>query len=543
VNHDTAAEGEPTTILVIDDNPATRYVIGTWLRRAGHTVLEAEDGTSGLAQLSGADGTPVPDLAIVDVRLPDMSGFEVCERIKGDPAHASLPVVHVSASAIAVRDRTQGLDRGADAYLTEPIDSGELLATVAAVLRYARARRRAERLAARVGVLNRATLAVYAATNGDSFALAAVDGAARLLDSAAAVAAEGPEGTVLLAQATGPGAAPRVTTARRGLLERLAAGVLGARPGAAVRTVPHEEWKAAVSGTGSGEEVLGGDVALAVARAKNGRPPLCLAVRADAVTGDEDRELLTQLASTGALALESLRTYSEEHSLALTLQRTFLPGRLPQPPGTELAVRYLPAASGSEIGGDFYEALETDAGLLLAVGDVAGHSLPAAVVMGELRHALRAYAVEGHTPDGVLLRLDALMSRLHPALTATLCLVLVEPGGRRLWVANAGHMPPLLRAPDGTTGYLAEHGPLLGVGAGLPHPPPTPHEIAPGSILVLFTDGLIEVPGTDLSVSLERLRIAVGEGPAALEELHEHLLDVFGAGAGDDVAILSVRLA
>jgi CheY-like chemotaxis protein len=543
VNHDTAAEGEPTTILVIDDNPATRYVIGTWLRRAGHTVLEAEDGTSGLAQLSGADGTPVPDLAIVDVRLPDMSGFEVCERIKGDPAHASLPVVHVSASAIAVRDRTQGLDRGADAYLTEPIDSGELLATVAAVLRYARARRRAERLAARVGVLNRATLAVYAATNGDSFALAAVDGAARLLDSAAAVAAEGPEGTVLLAQATGPGAAPRVTTARRGLLERLAAGVPGARPGAAVRTVPHEEWKAAVSGTGSGEEVLGGDVALAVARAKNGRPPLCLAVRADAVTGDEDRELLTQLASTGALALESLRTYSEEHSLALTLQRTFLPGRLPQPPGTELAVRYLPAASGSEIGGDFYEALETDAGLLLAVGDVAGHSLPAAVVMGELRHALRAYAVEGHTPDGVLLRLDALMSRLHPALTATLCLVLVEPGGRRLWVANAGHMPPLLRAPDGTTGYLAEHGPLLGVGAGLPHPPPTPHEIAPGSILVLFTDGLIEVPGTDLSVSLERLRIAVGEGPAALEELHEHLLDVFGAGAGDDVAILSVRLA
>jgi hypothetical protein len=193
-------------------------------------------------------------------------------------------------------------------------------------------------------------------------------------------------------------------------------------------------------------------------------------------------ELLAEIEETnrGVVAL-----YSEEHQLALTLQRTFLPQTLPRLPGVELAVRYLPAAGETEIGGDFYEAVDTPAGLLPAVGDVMGHSLQAAVVMGELRHALRAYAAEDHPPHVLLERLDALLSRHRPGWTATVCIALVEPGGARLQIANAGHPLPLLRTAPGQAVYVEEHGPLLGLG--LPQPTGTSHRAAPGSSLLMVS--------------------------------------------------------
>ena len=110
--------GAPATILVVDDSPTKRYLLVSWLTRAGFTVREAENGTEALARV-GVD--PV-DLVVLDVRLPDLSGFEVCERIKAD--HPAIPVIHVSAHAVDVVDRTQGLTRGADAYLAEPIEPG-----------------------------------------------------------------------------------------------------------------------------------------------------------------------------------------------------------------------------------------------------------------------------------------------------------------------------------------------------------------------------------------------------------------------------------
>lgn len=199
------------TVLVLDDNETNRYIVGSWLRRAGHTVVEAADGTEGLALLAAAPDGELPELAVVDVKLPDMSGFEVCEQIKADPRTASLPVIHVSATAIELSDRTQGLHRGADAYLTEPIAPDELLATVTAALRYARARRRAERLATRVAALNSSTLAVYAAKDGETFTAAAAAGAAALMESAAVAVGLSPDNhTLHLA------AAPRSTPAGNG---------------------------------------------------------------------------------------------------------------------------------------------------------------------------------------------------------------------------------------------------------------------------------------------------------------------------------------
>lgn len=248
-------------------------------------------------------------------------------------------------------------------------------------------------------------------------------------------------------------------------------------------------------------------------------------------------ELTAELEETnrGVVAL-----YGEEHQFALTLQRTFLPEHLPDVPGARLAVRYLPAAAEKEIGGDFYEAVITPAGLLLAVGDVVGHSLQAAIVMGELRHALRAYAAEAHPPHVLLERLDHLLGLHHRGWTATVCVVLVEPGHARIHVANAGHLPPLLISPDGEAGFLSEHGPLLGIG--LPQPPATVHDTTSGSRLLMISDGLIETRDTHLSDRLNALRLAALAGPTDPEDLCDSLLAAFGAEQEDDTIVFAACL-
>ncbi|MFJ2633290.1 PP2C family protein-serine/threonine phosphatase [Streptomyces sp. NPDC087422] len=232
--------------------------------------------------------------------------------------------------------------------------------------------------------------------------------------------------------------------------------------------------------------------------------------------------------------------YSQEHELALALQSTFLPATLPQVPGAELAVRYLPSATTAEIGGDFYEAVDTSRGLLLAVGDVVGHSLQAAMVMGELRHALRAYAAQDHPPHVLLEQLDRLLGLHRPGWTATVCIALVEPGNACLRIANAGHLPPLLLHPDGTYRYLTEHGPLLGLG--LPHPPATAHPVEPGSRLLMITDGLIETRDSILDKRLELLAATAAAGPREPDALCSELLDTFGAEPDDDIIVFTTRL-
>jgi serine phosphatase RsbU (regulator of sigma subunit)/CheY-like chemotaxis protein len=534
VTDNVISDDAPAIILVVDDDDSNRYVLASWLTRAGHTVIDAIDGTEGLALLASPD-TPQPEAAIIDVRLPDMSGFEVCERIKGDPATAGLPVIHVSAAAITREDHIEGLHRGADAYLNQPIDPDELLATVTAALRYARARSRAERLAQRLTTLNRITLDVYQAIGFRSFCTAATGGAATLMSSTVTAVLLTPEGQAVRTTVTAPGADPRSEPTDPEVLAQLAAHSLGTRTGAEIALIPGALWRTLMP-----IDHLEGDVALVTARTKRGRPPVCFAVPATAVHSTDDRELFQQLAHACALSLEALRTYNEEHTLALTLQRTFLPDRLPVVPGTGMAFRYLPASAHAEIGGDFYEALETPEGLLLAIGDVAGHSLAAAVVMGEVRHALRAYALEGHAPHEVHDRLEVLLAQSRPGIAVTMCLVLIEPGGRRVHISNAGHIPPLLLLPGGEGDFIHEHGPLLGIG--LPHPPATVHDTAPGTRIVLLTDGLVEVRNTHLDESLAAFRAAALAGPAELEALCDVLLTAFGKDKDDDIALLTVRL-
>jgi PAS domain S-box-containing protein len=260
---------------------------------------------------------------------------------------------------------------------------------------------------------------------------------------------------------------------------------------------------------------------------------------------DEDVVLLGLAADRVALAIDHARVFEREHKIAETLQRSLLPDRLPPLPGLEVAARYLPAASEAEVGGDWYDVIPFDSGRVgLVMGDVAGKGLAAASMVGRLRSALRAYALEGHKPHTVVRRLNELVwSEVGDNEMVTLVFAVVDPqAGQVTWV-NAGHPPPLVVGPDGGASYL--DGPTslpLGV-----MPFPVYEEAAagldPGQTLLMFTDGLVERPGELLDDGLTRLTGAVAGAGARPQRLCDGVLArlVPPGGAPDDVALLALH--
>jgi CheY-like chemotaxis protein len=508
----------PATVLVVDDKPAKRYLLVNWLTRAGFEVIEAQTGTEALTRV--AEGRL--DLVVLDVRLPDMSGFEVCERIKSDPLHAVLPVIHVSAHAVDVADRAQGLTRGADAYLAEPIEPEELVATARAVLRYYQARKRAELLAGRLSRLADATLAVNSASSFAQLLIAAAAGATKIYDAPSVVVAVSADGEYLAAVSTGSGTVPSVVP---WTIEGL-----DAPTGSRMRTEPRENWPMV-------EWPQGESVAVAEARLRPDRPPLYVAVPASGPLPGVP--VLVQLAQAVAAAVEAQRSYDEEHRIAVTLQRSLLPQRIPRIAGLDLAVRYEPASAQAEIGGDFYELVMLDGHLLVAIGDVAGHSLAAATVMGELRHAVRAYAVEGHQPGAVLERVDELMRTLLPGELATICLLMLHPSTGRIRMASAGHLPPLISL-DGEVQFVEHRAPLLGIR--VDRPADLEFTLPVGATLLLYTDGLIERRDADIDEGLRALADRAARVDPDLDRFCERLLvELAPPMIHDDIAVLAVR--
>ncbi|GGK97417.1 hypothetical protein GCM10012284_34540 [Mangrovihabitans endophyticus] len=506
-------------ILVVDDSATKRYLLVSWLSRAGFEVREAESGGAALEYLAAHAGEV--DLVVLDVKLPDMSGFEVCERIKTDPVIGALPVVHVSAHAVDVVDRTQGLNRGADAYLVEPIEPDELIATAQAVLRYYRARQRAESLAERMVRLAETTLAINSASTLSALLSAAADGAHRIFGGPVVVLAETSEGECLAAAGDPP-------TMRAWSFHERDVAV-----GSLVRTDDPAAWD--VVDWPDGETV-----AVAAARLRPDRPAVFVGVPGSSQT--PGFPVLRQLAQAVAAAVEAQRSYDEEHRIAVTLQRSLLQSRLPDVPGMHLAMRYEPAGAQTEVGGDFYELTMLDGRLLVAIGDVAGHSLHAATVMAELRHAVRAYAVEGHPPGAVIRLVNRFMRTVLPEESATLCLLAIDPGSGSVRMASAGHLPPLLSGA-GPVRFLQARGPLLGINA--ERPDDLEFVLPRGGTLVLYTDGLVERRDADIDVGLDALAKNAERVDGDLDDFCQRLL-VRLAGTeqqADDVAIVALRRA
>jgi anti-anti-sigma factor len=259
----------------------------------------------------------------------------------------------------------------------------------------------------------------------------------------------------------------------------------------------------------------------------------------------DDRDYLLALTRLCGQALGRARQYQAEHDLAVTLQHALLPESLPRADGLELAVRYLPAADGTA-GGDFYDAVELPGGRLgIAVGDIVGHGPEAAAAMGQLRSALRAYALEGRPPARVLQLLSRYADGVTGARGATVAYAILDPGAREVRYTCAGHPPPLLVSADGETRFLegARGVPLdraLGHAyedavAGVPE----------GATLILYSDGAVERRHEPLDVGLERLRAsACGAAQLAPEAMCDVLLEALFDGGHerqDDVALLAAR--
>ncbi|MFD9789788.1 PP2C family protein-serine/threonine phosphatase [Streptomyces sp. NPDC059070] len=225
----------------------------------------------------------------------------------------------------------------------------------------------------------------------------------------------------------------------------------------------------------------------------------------------EESVMLVELARRTATALDNARRYEQHRDTAEALQRAQLTD-LPTSSHVHLAARYLPATHGLNIGGDWYDAFpQPDGSLLAVIGDVTGHGLRAAVLMGQLRTALRAYAVEGDGPGRILTRLHNMLRHQQPDLYATAAVVRFRPGDPTVVWAAAGHPPPVVRAPDGSVRILdARPGIMLGIPMSYEYQDHTAH-LRPGSTLALYTDGLVERRAAGIDDGIGRLTRALAE--------------------------------
>jgi GAF domain-containing protein/anti-sigma regulatory factor (Ser/Thr protein kinase) len=258
------------------------------------------------------------------------------------------------------------------------------------------------------------------------------------------------------------------------------------------------------------------------------------------VFSEEDRDLLQHAADRAALAIEHAQL-SEQRRLAEALQRRLLPQDIGDIPGVEIASRYLPA--GESLGGDWYDAFALAPGkVVLAVGDVVGHGLAAAATMAQLRTALRAYAVEGHSPSEVVERVNRMMWQLGPAAMTTLAYLVIDPVAERVELVTAGHPPPLLISPDGTAQYLPLTGGIALGATGVAGFPSHTHPLPLGSAVMLYTDGLVEARGASIDDGLERLRVLAEEAtePEALCAAATRRL--VPKAPADDIAMIVARL-
>ncbi|MFE6821519.1 SpoIIE family protein phosphatase [Streptomyces sp. NPDC057690] len=257
-----------------------------------------------------------------------------------------------------------------------------------------------------------------------------------------------------------------------------------------------------------------------------------------------ERAVLTSLAGLIAQALDRALLYDVKHQLAHGLQAALLPHSLPSLPGIEATARYLPATRGMEIGGDFYDLVPSHPHAAAVIGDVQGHNVTAAGLMGQIRTAVRAYTTVGQEPAEVMRSTNRLLIDLGSDLFASCLYLRLDPVRGRAVMARAGHPPPLLRRADGRVRVLdLAGGPLLGIDASATYPT-TEVELTDGCVLALYTDGLIETPGVDIEDAVADLGRRLGEaGDRPLAELADELVGAYATADErlDDVALLLLR--
>jgi serine phosphatase RsbU (regulator of sigma subunit) len=259
---------------------------------------------------------------------------------------------------------------------------------------------------------------------------------------------------------------------------------------------------------------------------------------------EEEVALTEDVLARSAICLDNARVYSRERATALELQRSMLPQGIGQTPGVDLAYRYEPANTAAEIGGDWFDVVHQSNGCIaLIVGDVTGHDIHAASLMGQIRTVTRTLATLDLSPVQVLTRLDTMVSDMGTEVGATCIYAAFNPESRHCVMARAGHPLPALVRPTGEVDFLdLPAGLPLGVGGAAFES--VRLVLEPGSVLVLYTDGLIETRDAGIDVGMDRLARALADGSAEpFGPRHAStLINRLVADPADDIAVLMARI-
>ncbi len=486
-----APAADSARILVADDNSDMRAYLTRLLAREGWHVESAADGQTALEAIHRNP----PDLLLTDVMMPRLDGFALVRALRGDEATRALPVIMVSARA-GDESGVEGMEAGADDYVVKPFTAAELIARVRNTLRLARVRAAHTR-----------QLSALADT-------AAVITSGRALEEAFQT----------------------VTEQARALLDGIAAEVVVADSDSR----PELRFTAGLEAASAD---TAGSVRAAI-RGRGGEPIGTLTVLVDATRrlSDLERGLLVPMANMLASLAQAGWQLDQDRQLVLTLQQSTLPENLPTLDGWELQAVYRPAAG--RVGGDWYDVVVLPGGdTVISIGDVAGHGLGAAVMTGQVRNAVRAYAVEDSAPATIITRVAALLNRLGTPLLATLFVLRVDPSTGDFAWCSAGHPTPVLSTPSGDTDLLrGTVGPPLGLRRASYRQ--NDGSLPPGGQLLLYTDGLVENAPSSIDIGLERLRRSSHESYKA-DASTTAVLDSVLAGVPqpqhDDIAAVVLR--
>ncbi|HSE54732.1 MAG TPA: SpoIIE family protein phosphatase [Nocardioidaceae bacterium] len=507
------ADRDLPRILVVDDNADVRHYVADLLSD-DYVVETAVDGEDALAR---AKAVP-PDLVITDVMMPRLDGFGLLSALQAEPSTVGVPVVMLSARA-GEEGILEGLDAGADDYLIKPFTARELLARVRANLELDRARRTRRQLERSRSLLDQAQRLARVGSWEIDLKSGAVEASGEFQRIAGRPAAE--------FQGLGyPGFVTSMVHPddRARVLEALEAGSDGSPIQYEARLVRPDGDVVLVSVHGELLREDHGDVEV---------------LRGSVQDITERRAAEEAL----ALAAANAEAAAREHAIADELQRSLLPQQAFDLTHLDVATFYRAGVEGTQVGGDWYDVIELGAGrTALVVGDVMGRGVQAAAVMGQLRAAIRAYSRLDLPPVDVLEYLDGIVRELGENQIVTCIYAVFDPADQSVRYANAGHLPPVVVMPEGTSYSLAEtDDPPLGVGSGdlVEHQVHLPS----GALVVLYTDGLVERRGEDLDLGIESLVDAVREVGWQVPEMPEQLVQtMLPDGPDDDVAVLVAQV-
>jgi CheY-like chemotaxis protein len=492
---DRSQPADDVSIYVIDDNADMRsYISGVLCPYWDVTTFG--DPSEALEAIRARP----PHMVLSDVMMPGLDGLSLVSELRSNPATASVPVLLLSARA-GEEATLEGLDAGADDYLVKPFTSRALRSRIRSHLDLARLRKdltdRTTRLLSQLAALATAAGEIGNVESVDEIIAIAENAAVQMTGAASSV--RGPQGHLVVE----PSISVQPRSERSCLI--MALGDVSGPPIATITLTPEP-------GT----------------------------------TFDDDQQaLVTELGRVASLRIASVLRFQREHRVANTLQRGLLPRSMPVVAGLQLAARYRSATGPAEVGGDWYDAvLLPDGRLMVSVGDVIGHDLEAAVTMGEIRHFLRACAPGSADPGELCRSVNRLLQTDDGMQVATAVVAFIDPASGATTVVNAGHPPCLVISPDGVARRLdIPASPPLGAFATTTYGA-TNFTLTLGSVLLLYSDGLIERRGEDIDDSINKLVArSSGSFDRDLDRVLDRLInDALAPLPGyDDMVVLALR--